>query len=140
MRKILLLLILLILIPITLIAQLNMKRVTFLNSGLTAEIDGSIVCGDVDRDDTNELIFRTLLVSVYPYYHGWQIWKYYPMNQYRLVYTDTSWSSYGTHPLGIEAGNLKPFAAGDLDGDSIFNLVGMNRENWPRKVYPVNAR
>jgi len=127
---------LLVLMPIILFAQLNMKRVTFLNSGLRGTVDGSIVCGDVDRDDTNELIFRTLLVPVYPYYHGWQIWKYHPTNQYQLVYVDTSWSSYGTHPLGTEAGNLVPFAAGDLDGDSIVDLVGMNRENWPPESVP----
>ena len=124
------------LIPITLVAQLNMKRVTFLNSGLTAEVDGGIICGDIDRDDTNELIFRSQLVFVYPYYHGWQIWKYHPINQYQLVYTDTSWPTYGTHPLGIEAGNFHPFAAGDLDGDSIIDLVGMNRENWPPESVP----
>jgi len=115
-----------------------MKRVVFLQSGLYNETYGQIVCGDINHNGLNELIFKSRISN----YMCWQIWEYRPMNNYEMVYIDTGWSINGSGPLGIETGNLFPFACGLLDQDSIFDLVGGNQENYnfdsaPRAITTV---
>jgi hypothetical protein len=120
---------------IPLIAQLQMKRVVYINSGLHSTIDGEVVCADCNRNNKNELIFRTLLTG-YPYYWGWQIWEYQPINHYEVVYVDTGWPAYGQWPLGIDSGNIRPFEAENMDTDNIVDLIGPMQENFHPDTTP----
>jgi len=107
-----------------LFAQLRMKRITFLTSGLyNYELDGNIVCGDFNHNGICEMIFRTRNTN-WPYHYRWEIWEYHSMNQYEMVYVDTA----SPIQVGIETGGIRPFAADYLDNDSMSDLVGMNEQ------------
>lgn len=108
--------------------QLQMKRVAFLNYGLRATYDGGIVCGNINNDGRNELIFG-IHNNPNVNFMQWQVWQCQPMNHYELVFVDTGWPMYGPPPLGIKTGNLFPFASDYLDIDSAVDLVGMNKKN-----------
>jgi hypothetical protein len=101
---------------------IQMKRVCFLQSGLYHEADGKVICCDSDHDGLNEIIFYT--GTIYPSNPlRWEVWECRPMNHYELVFADT-----GTYPLppGITTGNFLPYDVGDIDGDSLTDLVGSN--------------
>ncbi len=118
---------------------LRMKRTTFLASGLELSIDGNTVCGDINHNGNNELIFAVHNGYTSPYMQ-WQVWEHRPMNRYELVYVDTGWTVGGPWPGGIETGNLFPFAEGLLDQDSLVDLVGMNFEAvTPWSMSPVTT-
>jgi hypothetical protein len=122
--------ILLALVPMCLFAQLQMKRIAFLDYGLRGTFDGRIVCGDINNDGYNELIFG-IHNDIRPNLpRQCQFWQCQPMNRYQLVYVDTGWPRPGPPPLGIKTGNLCPFAGGFLDQDSCFDLIGPNEENF----------
>jgi len=124
------------LIPLCLSAQIRMKRIVFLNVGLFSELNGRVICGDANHNDKNELIFSTNINTSTGYRRCWQIWEYQPINNYELVFTDTGWLVNGQWPLGIETGNVVPFAIGYLDSDSCFDLIGPNKENFSSDSTP----
>ena len=103
--------------------QLRMKRICFLQSGPYVESDGKIICCDCNHNGSNELIFATTFST---YVMQWMVWEYRPFNRYELVFADT-----GAFPLppGITTGNFRPNDVGDIDQDSLTDLVG---PNWDR--------
>jgi len=102
--------------------QLRLKRVYFLQSGLYNDAEGNVICWDTDHNGLNEVIFQ----------HGsplrWEIWEYRPFNQYELVFVDT-----GAHPSppGINTRKFRPYDIGDIDQDSLTDLVGPNEVRPP---------
>jgi hypothetical protein len=114
-------------------AQLRMKRVYFLQSGQYTESAGMPVCWDSDHNGFNEVIFRTGTIS------GslrWEVWECHPYNHYELVFADTGAYPY---PPGITTGNFRPNDVGDIDQDSLTDLVGPNVDKHlnPDTVYYV---
>jgi hypothetical protein len=99
---------------------IQMKRVTFLQAGLYVGSDGKIICCDSDHDELNELIFLTGMLSTAL---RWEVWEYRPMNRYELVYADTA---IYPPPPGITTGYFRPYDVGDIDRDSLIDLVGPN--------------
>jgi hypothetical protein len=103
-------------------AQLRIKRVCFLQAGLSRT--SYFVCIDSDHNGLNEIIFPTgTIYSSDPL--RWEVWEYRPVNRYELVFADTGAYPY---PPGITTGNFLPFDVGDIDRDSLIDLVGRNIE------------
>ncbi len=102
-------------------AQFRIKRIVLLPSGLYTGSDGIPICCDSDHDGLNEIIFSTAIPT------RWEIWEHHPyiFNQYQLVYADTGAYPY---PPGITTGNFRPFDVGDIDNDSLIDLLGPNYE------------
>jgi len=96
-----------------------MKRICFLNSGQYTGSSGIPICCDSDHNGLNEIIFKTAIPT------RWEIWEYRPINLYELVFVD-----YGAYPgpPGITTGNFAPYDVGDIDRDSLIDLVGPNRD------------
>lgn len=115
--------------------QLRMKRICFLQSGLYTEATGRIICCDSDHNGLNELIFSTTFST---YVLEWMVWEYRPLNHYELVFADTGAYPY---PPGITTGNFRPYDVGDIDRDSLTDLLGPNEERQlnPDSIYYVVA-
>lgn len=95
---------------------LRMKRVSFLQAGPYIAPGGYPICVDTDHNGLNEIIFFTQFPT------RWEIWEHRPLNQYQLVYADT-----GLYPpQGIITGNFSPTDFGDIDQDSLADLLGPN--------------
>ncbi|MEO0099038.1 MAG: T9SS type A sorting domain-containing protein, partial [candidate division WOR-3 bacterium] len=56
----------------------------------------------------------------------WEIWEYRPFNRYELVFVDTG---FHPSPPGINTRKFRPFDVGDIEQDSLTDLVGPNEEN-----------
>ncbi len=97
--------------------QLTIKRVFFLQSGQYTGSSGIPICCDSDHNGRNEIIFQTAIPT------RWEVWEHYLMNQYKLMFADTG--AY-PGPPGITTGNLRPYDVGDVDIDSLTDLVGPN--------------
>jgi hypothetical protein len=92
-----------------------MNRVSFLQAG--AYYGSYVLCCDSDHDGLNEIIFGTALPT------RWEVLEYRPINNYEVVFADT-----GAYPFppGITTGNFQPYDVGDIDRDSLTDLVGPN--------------
>ncbi len=101
---------------------LRMKRIAFLPSGADLP-DTYVVCSETDNDSLNELIFATMTST--PYIQVWMVYEYRPINCYELVFADTGMYPY---PPGIKTGNFSPNDVGDIDRDSLTDLLGRNVE------------
>lgn len=108
--------------------QYHLKRIAFLPSGARGEW---VLCADTDHNGFNELIF---LMGSFTSPDRWEIWEHRPMNQYELVFADTSRYPY---PPGIHTGNLDPNDVGDIDRDSLTDLLGPNFERANDSTYNV---
>jgi len=104
-------------------AQLQMKRIVFLSAGLSSR---NILCGDTDHNGLNELIFHSINPT------RWEIWEYRPINHYELVFVDTGVYPY---PPGITTGNFETYDIGDIDLDSLTDLLGPNYERAGDTTY-----
>jgi hypothetical protein len=110
---------------------LKMRRLAKAPFGPSGE---RIVCCDSDHDSMPELIFNTGSIR------DWdplriEVWEHQGWNRFKLVYADTG--AY-PEPLGITTGNAIPFAAGDIDGDGLTDLVCVTWEpdsTDPDKAY-----
>jgi len=113
-------------------AQLMMKRICFLQSGPDDELT-NLICYDSNHNGLNELIFEKVL---WTYVSAWIVWEYRPFNRYELVFADTGAYPY---PPGIETGNFLPYDVGDIDQDSLTDLLGPNVEKLlnPDSIYYV---
>ncbi len=101
-------------------SQYNLKVVAQIHAG--ADYVGYILCGDTDNDGLSELIFNNDDQG----YITLQVWEYRPVNRYELV-----WFAEGGQPPppgGILVGNFAPNDIGDIDRDSLSDLVGPNQE------------
>ena len=114
---------------------IQMKRISFLQSCLYDESYGKLICCDSDHDGLNEVIFAT--GTIYPSNPlRWEVWEYRSMNRYEFVFADTGAYPY---PPGITTGNFRPFDVGDIDNDSLTDLLGFNRDKTPESLYTVIA-
>ncbi len=110
-----------------------MKRVYFLRSGQYTESAGMPVCFDTDHNGLNEVIFRT--GTIYPSDPlRWEVWECRPFNRYELVFADTGAYPY---PPKITTGNFRPYDVGDIDRDSLTDLVGPNNDQTQDSMYNV---
>jgi len=104
---------------------LRLKRIASLPFGADRAY---VLCYDTNHNDSNEIIFAT-----YPP-NRWEIREYRPWNQYQLVYADTGVYPY---PPGITTGNFVPYDVGDIDQDSLTDLLGPNYERANDTTYNV---
>ena len=107
-----------------------MKRIVFLAAGPYIAPSSYPIATDTDHDGFNEIIFFTQSPT------RWEVWEYRPLNQYQLVYADTGGYPY---PPGITTGNFQPKNVGDIDQDSLIDLVGPNidQPQNPDTIYYV---
>ena len=117
-------------------AQTIMKRIAFLE-GPYGTTDGKVICCDSDHDGLNELIFHTGRRTVPSDPKRWEVLEYRPNNQYEVVFVDTGVNS--PYPPGITTGNFKPYDVGDIDRDSLTDLVGHNLDITPDSEYNIVA-
>jgi len=89
-----------------------------------------VICKDTDHNDSYEMIF-----SPDAPFNRWEIWEHRPINQYQLVYADTGMYP----PQRIITGNFLPWDVGDIDGDSLTDLLGPNQDGPanPDTIYNV---
>ena len=107
-----------------------MNRVSFLQAG--AYYGSYVLCCDSDHDGLNEIIFGTALPT------RWEVLEYRPINNYEVVFADTGAYPY---PPGITTGNFRPYDVGDIDRDSLTDLVGPNEDKPtnPDTIYYVST-
>jgi hypothetical protein len=112
------------------------KRVCFLQTGQYTQSDGKTLCYDCNHNGLNELIFRTgnRLEPNNPI--RWTVLEYRQLNHYEVVFADTSVYPY---PPGITTGNFHPYDVGDIDNDSLTDLVGRNLDIIPDTEYAIVA-
>jgi hypothetical protein len=108
--------------------SLRMKRVAYLLAGPYIAPGSYPISVDSDHDSLNEIIFLTDSPT------RWEVWEHCPMNQYHLVYADTGIYPY---PPGITTGNFEPKDVGDIDQDSLVDLLGPNYERTNDSIYNV---
>jgi len=92
---------------------LIMKRVAQLPDG---SVPTNVLCGDTDHNGLHEIIFRTGQCG------RWEIWEQSRANCYETVYTDTC--PHFPLPHAPQPGSLEPWDIGDIDGDSLTDLLG----------------
>ena len=107
---------------------LSMRRVAQIASGpYYYGAYGRVVCCDSDHDSLPEIMFSTGSTR------SWdplriEVWELSDSmrNEFRLVHVDTGVPD--GYPVGIRVGNVIPFAAGDVDGDGLTDIVGVTAE------------
>ncbi len=112
--------------------QLRLKRTFRLDYGSLSWQYGYVVCGDLNRNGSENFCFFTGFPR-----HGspaprWEIWECRSFNRHSLVYVDTAPYPF---PPGIQTGFFCPFATGDLDNDSLPELWGLLHEQLERSAY-----
>jgi len=102
-----------------------MRMIAGIASGPYSRASGRVVCCDSDHDSLPELVFSAW--SVYPSDPPRvEVWEHQGWNRFSLVYADTG--ANHPYPPGITTGNAIPFAAGDVDGDGLTDVVCINVE------------
>ena len=103
---------------VTFCTATSMRRIAQIPSGPQA---GSvpIICCDSDHDSMPELIFHTGTIHPSNPLRN-EVWEHRGWNRFSLVYADTG---SDPPPPGITTGNAIPFAAGDIDGDGLTDIV-----------------
>jgi hypothetical protein len=118
------------------LAATSMRRVAQVRSGPYHEGHGRVVCCDSDHDSLPEMFFYTGTIRpTDPLRH--EVWEHQGWNRFSLVFADTG--EY-PEPPGITTGNAIPFAAGDIDGDGLTDIVCITVEpdsSDPDKFYNV---
>jgi hypothetical protein len=103
---------------------MSMRRITRIPSGPDAEFYGKVVCCDSDHDSMPELIFHRGTVNPSDPIRN-EVWEHQGWNRFSFVFADTG--AYPAPP-GITIGNAIPFAAGDVDGDGLTDIVCITEE------------
>lgn len=106
----------------------SMRRVAQIPSGPDAGI--GVVCCDSDHDSLPEFLFHTGTIQPSDPLRI-EAWEHRGWNRFSLVFADTG--EY-PEPPGITTGNAIPFAAGDIDGDGLTDIVCITVE--PDSTYP----
>jgi len=101
--------------------DMRVKEVAHLDQGVYGELGNVVPVGGIG-DTQTLLVFSGDIPNTWA---GIYFYRYAPMNSYRLTKVDTgNLSSHG----GFIPGNLLPWVAGDLDGDSSPELIGPNAD------------
>ncbi len=107
---------------------LSMRRIAQVASGPYCGGYGRVVCCDSDHDGLPEFLFLTGTLT-----RSWdpiriEVWEQSRPsgNEFQLVYADTG--VLNECPVGIPTGNVIPFAAGDVDGDGLTDIVGVTAQ------------
>jgi hypothetical protein len=101
---------------------MSMRRVAQISSGPYSGSGGRVVCCDSDHDSMPELRFVTGTIHpADPLRH--EVWEHQGWNRFSLAFADTG---ADPPPPGITTGNAIPFAAGDVDGDGLTDVVCIN--------------
>jgi len=95
------------------------RRVARIESGPYSGSGGRVVCCDSDHDSLQELLFHTGTIQPSDPLRI-EVWEHQGWNRFGLVFADTG--EY-PEPPGITTGNALPFAAGDVDGDGLTDVV-----------------
>jgi len=101
----------------------NMRRVAQIPSGIYTGSCGRVVCCDSDHDSLPEMYFFNNDSACH------QIWEHQGWDRFRLVFEDTALQL----PF-VRARTAIPFAAGDVDGDGLTDIVCITVE--PDSVNP----
>jgi hypothetical protein len=104
------------------LAAMNMRRIARIPSGPYYGLN--VACCDSDHDSLPELMFATGTIQP-SNPERIELWEHQGWNQFSLVFADTG--AY-PHPAGITIGNAIPFAAGDIDGDGLTDIVCVTTE------------
>jgi hypothetical protein len=98
---------------------LQMRQVAQLPDG---DLYRGLLCGDSDHDTLNEITFRSSNCPA----ACWKIYEATGMNRYDLAFADSvrAWPP----PPGPQSGELEPWGIGDVDGDSLTDLLGLVRD------------
>jgi hypothetical protein len=97
----------------------SMRRISMIPSGPYSDAYGRVVCCDSDHDSMPELVFSTGMAHPSEL-QRLEVWEHQGWNRFKLVFADTG--AYPPPP-GITIGNAMPFAAGDIDGDGLTDVV-----------------
>jgi len=112
----------LLLLPVTIHAELRLKRVAFVPRGANYGDYGRVICADTDHDGLYEVIYGDLNGGG-PSRPCWEIMEYRPFNRYEVVKSDTG--IYPYPPDTVATGFFLPCDAGDVDRDGRSDLVGV---------------
>jgi hypothetical protein len=89
-----------------------MRRIALIPAGPYNDAEGRVVCGDFDHDSLSDLYFYHNPTACH------QIWELQGWNRFKLVFEDTAFQL----PY-VRARTAIPFAAGDIDGDGLADVV-----------------
>ena len=117
------------------LAGASMRRIAQIHSGPHADADGLVVCCDSDHDSLPELIFHTGTIQPSDPLRN-EVWEHQGWNLFGLVFADTG--VIEPEPVGIVTGNSIPFAAGDIDGDGLTDVVCIGIEINPARDTAYN--
>ena len=109
--------------PSPCVAQLAVKQVAHLDRGIYWTM-ANIVPYRARPGGTPLLVFHAGMPGGAT---GLHFYRYVPVNRYVLARVDTG--AVSPPPGVVVPGNLGPWAAGDVDGDSASELVGFNGED-----------
>ena len=94
----------------------SMRRIAKIPSGPHV---GKVICCDSNHDSLPEMYFYNDTA----YDH--EIWEHQGWNRFKLVYEDTGANQL---PSGVDMLDAVPFAAGDVDGDGLTDVVCVTTE------------
>jgi hypothetical protein len=117
---------------VTVLNATSMRRIAQIPSGPYAEAYGRVVCCDSDHDSLPEMIFSTGGTINPPDPKRLEVWEHQGWNRVSLAVADT-----GNLP-GTTIASPIPFAAGDIDGDGLTDIVCITTEpdsSNPNLVY-----
>jgi hypothetical protein len=101
-----------------------MRRVVQTPSGPYHGNHGRVVCCDSDHDSLPEFLFHTGTIRPSDPVRI-EVWEHKGWNGFGMVFADTG--EYPPPP-GVTTGNAFPFAAGDIDGDGLTDIVCITGE------------
>jgi hypothetical protein len=110
----------------------SMRRILQVPAGPDAGAYGRVVCCDSDHDSLPEMMFLTGTIQPDNPYRL-EVWEHQGWNRFSLVSADT-----GNLP-GTTIASPIPFAAGDIDGDGLTDIVciGIGRDSIDSTAYDV---
>jgi hypothetical protein len=104
-------------------ADYRIKQVAVFGSGMAGF--GDVVIDDTDLDGQPEISFWSFATGEPVWF--WHIWESHSFNRYELVKADTCVGIGGPNPPpGLHKGRFIPTDVGDVDGDGLPEILGVN--------------
>ncbi|HTW90490.1 MAG TPA: T9SS type A sorting domain-containing protein [bacterium] len=92
---------------------MSMRRIARIPAGPYGVADGRVLCGDFNHDSLPDMYFFYTPSACH------ETWEFQGWNRFKLVFEDTN----ATRPHGVNMRCAIPFAAGDIDGDGLTDVV-----------------